>query len=111
MYFFPGFEYKKEYVPIYHFFIIILFTVKHLGEEPFKCNECGKTCRSPAQLRRHIRLIHKGQKYSCHLCGKEYPDTKGVKYHISKVHETEVGKKRIVRFNRDFVSYFKDEES
>ena len=55
-------------------------------------------------MSRHVRLIHKGMKYSCHLCGKEYPDKRGVRRHVLKVHET--SKKRTVLFDRQLVSYF-----
>ena len=65
----------------------LLFLVKHLGEEPYKCKDCGQSFGNRDTMLRHVRLVHDGIKYPCQLCGKEFADRKGVKIHIRGVHE------------------------
>ena len=57
----------------------------HAGEQPFKCNICGKGARKQSELKRHIEVKHEGKKpHSCEKCGKGFVKRETLKLHYVK---------------------------
>ena len=75
--------YPSVYV-LKHYFS---FTVKHLGELPYKCDECNEAFNRRDKLVKHIDRTHVGKKYPCDICSKEFSEKGEVRRHIRRVHK------------------------
>ena len=60
-------------------------------ESLYECEQCDRTFRDPAKLRRHIARSHgEGDGNVCPYCGKELLNEQGVARHIGQKHKEEV---------------------
>lgn len=57
----------------------------HLGQKP-PCPYCGKHL---ANMRQHIRVVHKQIRFPCHLCKKQMTTKSELKKHFAKSHTEE----------------------
>ena len=55
-------------------------------EEEIPCQECDKTVRTVAQLRRHKHYVHRKKISTCDQCGKDCPSMNALKQHIRRTH-------------------------
>ena len=61
-----------------------------------RCIVCDIDCRSPRELKHHIKKFHKGKVlFQCEVCGKQFMSKEGIRGH-EKVHKQieEKGKKK-----------------
>ena len=59
----------------------------HKGQKECKCETCGKFFALTQHLKRHILTVHEGHKdYKCDFCGKTFTQGEGLKRHVNKIH-------------------------
>ena len=52
------------------------------------CESCGKSYSKLSGLKKHIKIVHEGQRnYNCDTCGKSVPTAGNLNKHIKKIHE------------------------
>jgi len=56
-------------------------------DNQYLCSECDKPFTSPSGLRRHIKSVHEGQKFSCEACGFKAYQKWHLSTHIQDFHE------------------------
>ena len=55
-----------------------------------KCESCGKEFSRAGHMKKHINLVHHGQKdKKCDTCGKSFSKAWHLRSHIQKTHEIE----------------------
>ncbi|KAL1378773.1 hypothetical protein pipiens_015359 [Culex pipiens pipiens] len=72
---------------------------KHLGKQwprskvaqtPCKCQECGLVCSNVANMRRHQKAVHQGEKpYECASCGARFATKSSMQNHVRCTHTGE----------------------
>ena len=65
--------------------------VKHMGEKPCQCNDCGASYTHPNGLKQHKDKVHLKISIVCQICGGFFSTKRNLKRHIAQVHQ---GKKR-----------------
>ena len=60
----------------------------HVVHEGNKCESCGNSFSKAASLKKHIHTFHEGHKdHKCEPCGKSFSQAGQLKKHIRIVHE------------------------
>lgn len=61
----------------------------HLKSHTLKmnCDECGKICMGPIQLKSHIKSVHATERRLCHICEKSFVNAIILKYHVEDIHD------------------------
>ena len=57
--------------------------------QDFKCKECQYTCKAHMQLNRHVKIKHRGVKYSCGSCTFRASDKSAILLHHESDHNEE----------------------
>ena len=80
-----GFE-GCEYVNVIHS-KIKRHMIKHTGEKPFECEECGYKFGANGALKAHINRVHlKLRPFECEECGYKFSANGDLKSHVNSVH-------------------------
>lgn len=58
----------------------------HLDKDTFKCSECGKSCMSTRQLKRHKQAVHDEMENKCKECDREFRSAEALQLHFKKAH-------------------------
>ena len=66
----------------------------HLGLKPYKCSECDAAYGHKGDLNKHIKAVHEGA-FVCPTCNKSFTSNQNMAQHIAAVHEG-------IRHNCDF---------
>ena len=54
----------------------------------YKCDSCGKSFAHSWTLKKHVKIIHEGEKnHKCNICGKSFSYAGGLKKHINDGHD------------------------
>ncbi|KAL4216447.1 hypothetical protein ACF0H5_024172 [Mactra antiquata] len=56
--------------------------VEHKGDNPYKCDTCGREFTQYNNLRRHLR-VHRENLYKCNLCDREFNEKFYLRMHMS----------------------------
>ena len=67
-------------------FVYYFFSVKHMGETLYKCDQCGIPFKGSHALKLHKEKTHMGVTFHCNICGKDLADPRGLKRHMTKLH-------------------------
>ncbi|KAL4231731.1 hypothetical protein ACF0H5_009307 [Mactra antiquata] len=58
-----------------------LHKLKHTGNRPHMCSQCGKTYLTAYHLKVHIQAAHSAKMFSCTVCGKMFSYSTSLKMH------------------------------
>ena len=60
----------------------------HLGEKPYKCNQCDYECAWPATMREHKETIHENIMFKCEIsgCTKQMNRKANINKHMKTAH-------------------------
>lgn len=59
----------------------------HSEKRLFKCNVCGKSLKTPENLKKHIQNVHRPRKpFPCQICGKSFSSNGNRKLHEKNIH-------------------------
>ena len=55
-----------------------------MADHPYRCEECGATFHSGAELEQHNRTVH--SRYTCDICGETFDSEKEFEAHNQITH-------------------------
>lgn len=58
-----------------------LHKLKHSGNRPHMCSQCGKTYLTAYHLKVHVQAAHSAKSFSCTVCGKMFSYSTSLKMH------------------------------
>jgi transposase-like protein len=58
--------------------------VNEMAQDQYKCNECGATFNSKAELEQHNRTVH--SRYTCEACGQTFTSESELEAHNRQMH-------------------------
>jgi transposase-like protein len=67
-----------------HLLCIGLKGENEMAQDQYKCNECGATFNSKAELEQHNRTMH--SRYTCEACGETFNSESELEAHNRKAH-------------------------
>ena len=75
--------------------------IVHEGQKNHTCETCGKEFAQKCDLKKHFKTIHEGEKVKCEICGKQFTQLTYLRTHIKFVHE---GQERTKKYICEFCS-------